>query len=201
MAKSRAGRRGLMTIGVKLANFTEFAEMLRGLPAAMESRVMGDALGTAAKPIVAAAKQRVPKDTGALRRSLTSVVRRYPRSGKVIAVIGPDKDYYGSSGKRLRRGQSRYGSNRPSKYAHLVEFGHHTVDSSLGQRRFRGQFLKGKPTATSSKRTWVPARPFLRPAVTLATPEATAALADGVRRGMEREIKRLSRKMKRISGK
>lgn len=162
-----------MSFGFTLTNFKEFAGMLRELPASVESRVMGDAIGIAAKPIMQMAKAKAPKRTGALSRSIITVVRRYPKAGKVMALVGPDKEYY-SGGKRLKKGASRQGADRPAKYAHLVEFGHQT------------------------KNGFVAAKPFIRPAVAAGKPAAINALADAVGVGMEREIGRVASKLKRL---
>jgi HK97 gp10 family phage protein len=184
-----------MTIGFELSNFQELRAMLRDLPPSVESRVMGDAVAVAAKPIIAAAKARAPSDTGALRRSITAVVKRYPKAGKIMAIIGPDKAFYGG-GKRVKQGQSKKGKDRPSKYAHLVEFGHYS-GTATGRK---GGFAKGTSIrkGTAQATAFIRPRPFLRPAVAMATPAAVAALQGGVEKGMEREIKRTLSKLKRI---
>lgn len=163
-----------MRIGFELTNFAEMRKMLEGLPASAESRVMGDAVKVAAKPIVAAVKARTPRRSGALRRSISAIVKRYPKAGKVMAIIGPDKGYYGG-GKRLKKGESRQGKDRPANYAHLVEFGHKTRGGGS-----------------------VPARSFLRAGVATATQAAERQLSHGIEVGMQREIKRGVSKLKRI---
>lgn len=163
-----------MRIGFTLTNFREMRKALGDLPPSVEARVMSDAVKVAAKPIVAAVKARAPRKTGALRKSITAVVKRYPKAGKVMAIIGPDRGYYGG-GKRLKKGDSRQGKDRPANYAHLVEFGHKTRGGGS-----------------------VPARSFLRSGVALGTPEAERTLSRGVQVGMERETKRVASKLKRI---
>lgn len=184
-----------MKIGFSLDGFDQFRALLGELPASVEARVMGDAVGFAAKPIVAAAKAKAPMRTGALRRSLTSIVKRYPGQGKVTAIIGPDKDYY-SAGLRVKKGKSWQGADRPAKYAHLVEFGYF---SGVSSDKFGG-FKKGtsirKGTATAT--AWISPKPFLRPAVAAASAAASANLAEGVRVGMDREIKRIESKTRRL---
>lgn len=183
-------------IGFTLSNFDEMRALCAGLPAAMEARVMSDALGVAAKPIVAAAKAKAPVRSGALRRSIIAVVRRYPKAGKVLAIIGPDKNYY-QGGKRVKSGQAKTGMDRPANYAHLVEFGHYSaaatgksVAATKGTTRRKGNFAEA---------SFVRAQPFLRPAVASAGGQATRELARGVQVGMEREVKRLAAKMKRLA--
>lgn len=185
-----------MKIGFKLTNFQEMRNLLKGLPASVESRVMGDAVKIASKHIVTAAKQHAPVRSGALRRSIISIVKRYPKSGKIIAIIGPDKTYY-NGGKRIKKGESRRGLDRPANYAHLVEFGHfsaaatgQSVKASKGTTRRKGTFRE---------KSFIPAKPFLRPAILGAGPAAERDLARGIEKGMEREIKRLASKMKRLA--
>lgn len=180
---------------VQLSGFDEFRVLMAELPASVEARVLSDAISHAVKPIVARAKALAPRKTGALQRSLTSVVRRYPGKGKIVAVIGPDKDYY-SGGKRMRRGESRKGADRPAKYAHLVEFGHFsgTHSGQFGGFKKGTSLRQGNATAAS----FVGPKPFLRPAVAAGEREAATRLADGVEIGMAREIKRLAGKMRRL---
>lgn len=184
-----------MRIGFQLTNFDEMRQLLKDLPPSVESRVMGDAVQVATKPIVQAARSNAPVDTGALRRSITSVVRRYPRAGKIVGIIGPSKDFF-QSGKRLKKTANRQGADRPANYAHLVEFGHL---SALGTGR-RAKDAKGKSVrkGTLDAVSFIMPRPFLRPAVMIGAPMASAALANGVSVGMEREVRRLASKMKRI---
>jgi HK97 gp10 family phage protein len=184
-----------MRIGFVLTNFEEMRGMLRDLPASVEARVMQDAVKVAAKPIVAAVKAKSPRRTGALRRSIIAVVRRYPKSGKVMALIGPDTSYY-SGGKRNKRGASNAGADRPANYAHLVEFGHYSATATgYGAKSAKGTSRKA---GTFSERSFILPRPFIRPGVMAATPAAVNELARGVEVGMAREVKRIASKMRRI---
>lgn len=168
MANSR------MKIGFRLRGFKEHAAMLEQLPARTQANVIVVAVGEAAKPLVRLAKANVIVRTGALKRSIIHVVRRYPRSGKVLAIIGPDAHFY-RAGKRVRRGDFR-GADKPSKYAHLVEFGYHVRKG-----------LKNK----NSKTVWVPAKSFLRVAVMQGGDVAAVAFERGVVKGLDREISKL----------
>lgn len=190
-----------MRIGFTLSNWEEMRALLLNLPPSMESRILGDALSAASKPIVNAAKARAPVDTGALRRSITAVVKRYPKAGKVIAMIGPSRGYF-SNGKRLKKGADRRGADKPANYAHLVEFGHMSaaatgVDVATSKGSAIRRSKRSKKTEFTA-RSFILPKPFLRPAVFTAKGDAHAQLADGVKVGMAREIKRLASKMKRI---
>ncbi len=182
-----------MRIGFELSNFQEMRSTLSELPASVQARVLKVAVEKAAKPIVRIAKAKAPRDTGALARSITAVVRTYPRRGKVMAIIGPDTDRYTGSGKRAKSGEAT--ARRPGKYAHLVEFGHHTAAGGGLLSANKGKTIR---EGTLNATAYVRAQPFLRPAVTAGTPQAVGELARGVEVGMEREIKRQVSKLKRI---
>lgn len=185
-----------LSIGVELTNFDELRQMLKALPASVESRVMGDAVKVALRPIQRTAKALAPVQTGALRRSISSLVRRYPKAGKIVGLVGPDNGYF-SGGKRLKRGASRAGSSRPSRYAHLVEFGHFsgTRSGAFGGFKKGASIRKG----TAAPASFIMARPFIRPAVQMGGPAAMAELRRGVEIGLTRETKRLAAKLKRIA--
>lgn len=196
-----------MKMGFKLTNFKEFASVLHDLPASVESRVMGDAVGVAMKPMEKAVKQRARKRTGALRKSITTAVRRYPANGKIVGLMGPDKKARYFGGRRLTRGGKVLDTDRPAKYAHLVEFGHAIIATREGRPAFRkakgqvneltpAKIRKGKRQAPAV--LWVPAKPFMRPGVAASEGQVVAALSDATAVGMEREHKRQLNKLKRI---
>jgi len=186
--------RNSMRIGFALPNFAAMTKTIQALPAAMQARVMKGALARAARPIVQAAKQRAPKRTGALRRSITAIVREYPRAGKVIAIIGPDHGTY-AKGARLKAGVRNGKVDRPAKYAHLVEFGHYTGTRSGKFGGFAKGFKRSKAVTaglgSQSATAYVLAQPFLRPAVMGATNQSADELARAVEAGMAREVERL----------
>lgn len=142
--------------------------VLRELPEAMRSRILAEGVKMAAKPMVAAAKNFAPVRSGALRKSITSVVRQRKSKGTAVAVVGPSTEYF-RNGKKLKKGESHDDADRPSKYAHLVEFGHANA--------------KGKGRT--------PAYPFMRPAVIATKQLVVSALIAGISTGMVREARRL----------
>lgn len=114
-----------------------------GKKAAREAALV--AVQQAAEPMVAAAKRyaRNSRDTGALEESITFRAKPYRRGDRALAVIGPASKFRGADGRQ------------PSKYAHLVEFGH---------------------TATNGKH--VAAKPFMRPAVAVAADKSFRKLGE-----------------------
>lgn len=185
-----------MKIGFKVSNFKEFADMLADLPASVASRVMGDAMGQALRPMVSAVKARVPTRTGALKKSITSKVIRYPDKGKVVGIVGPDKAARYLGGRKIVRGGKVLQTDRPANYAHLVEFGHYSAAAT-------GKKVKSTKGLTIRKHTLYPqsfirAQPFMRPGVAASEGAVADALADGVAVGLEREHKRQLSKLKRL---
>lgn len=70
------------------------------------------ALQSAASLPLKAAKRRVPKDTGQLRKSLGKKSKTYRDTGTSVVIIGPRVGYKDPATGR-----------NPVKYAHLVELG------------------------------------------------------------------------------
>ena len=89
--------------------------MFRVLPERTQRKVLRPAVRAAAKPVVKAARQKVPKKTGALRKSLGTKVKTYTGSQSVVAIVGP------RTGFRTVDDNGR--ANDPARYGHLVELG------------------------------------------------------------------------------
>jgi HK97 gp10 family phage protein len=105
---------------------------LLALPEELRKKVERDVVGEANKLLAGAIAANVPQDSGALKKSIGSVIRRY-KSGKIIVgVVGPKSDYAGyviqkRNSKKIfrkaKKGENHKGLRRPSKYAHLVNAG------------------------------------------------------------------------------
>ena len=104
-----------------MTNFAEVA-LLQAACQCVESRVMGDAVGQTLKPIQADARARTPKGPGALKRSIAVKVKRYPTLVSGLASWVRPKIF--KMAKRLKGGQNRRGADKPTNYAHLIEYGH-----------------------------------------------------------------------------
>lgn len=191
----------LKRISFEITGFSELAHDLRVLPAAVERRVIERALEYAVQPIVRRAKSLAARKTGALQASIAFVIRKYP--GRAVAVVGPSRAYY-KNGERTKGGEQN--PDRPANYAHLVEFGHAT--RAKGKPGFRKWTTKEREAANREGRAlpqaglrrveFVAPRPFLRPAVEQGKAEAINRFSDGVRVGLEKEIKSTYRKNKQI---
>lgn len=132
------------------------------------------ALRFAGRAVVDVARGLVPlgflaDPQGTLRRSLGVILRRGKGGRGPYAVIGARTGFSrpverpiligdGGIDQRIRGFVTR--KSDPANYAHLVEFGHFVVRPVRGTER-----RKKTDVAAASGRTFVAARPFLRPAL------------------------------------
>lgn len=103
------------------------------------------AVQAACEPIVEIAREKAAEKTGALKASIGWRTKPYRKGDLVVGVIGPRKQFRGPDG------------SQPSRYAHLIEFGH---------------LKRGK----SGER--VAARPFMRPAADAGANRSFGLMAD-----------------------
>lgn len=164
--------------------------VLQGLPREMRARILGHATKAAIQPIKVAAKRYAKRSvrTGALRDSITDKVVVYEQRGIAVGLVGPARGYY-KKGRRLGKGANLRGSESPSHYAHLVEYGHHVVAPKQGTSIRKGTAVGVKP----GKKHWVPAKPFLRPAGLTTRGEQSEQFYRGLDRGINTTRNRLMR--------
>lgn len=163
-----------------LAGCMELSKLLSGVAADVRAEVLATAVGEAARPVVRAIKKRVPVRYGNLRKSIMAVVRKKKKTGTALAVIGPERGGRYRGGARINHKKDDLrGSDQPSRYAHLVEFGH------VGRNGSR-----------------VAEKPFMRPGTSEATVAASAAMAVGFQKGLTRSLaKRVKRSIRSANGK
>ena len=174
-------------IGFSLSGDREIIAALRGIPPELRERAIPQALRFAGRPIVSAARRLAPRDTGLLRKSLGLILRRPRRrkGGDSYLVIGVRTGF----GQTVSRGgRSRYAD--PSKYAHLVEFGHYIVAPVKGARRRQG---------SARALLFVLARPFLRPAFSGSVAAVRARLIQYLRTYLERRARRAATRARKAA--
>lgn len=186
-------------VTINLSGIAALREGLAGLKPSAQSRILGDAMGRAARPIVSLAKAKAPADTGALRKAIGAIVRRYPNKGVILGLIGAIRGYYKPSkrgARRVRAGESTRGASAPANYSHLVEDGHRMAVSTGGPaaRTNKGKSFRA---GTLSETGYVMGRPFLAPAAQQGQADADAALADGFGEAVAAEFTRAKRKFDR----
>lgn len=133
------------------------------------------ALTKASRLVVADAKKRVPVRTGMLKKSLRAKVKTYPRRGVVMAIIGPSR----SAVVQADFGDGKLRTIRPSKYAHLVEFG----------TKSHGVWKVKKLSIPPGS----PPRPFLRPALEATKDAARAKYAAELAPAIQQEAAKIRR--------
>jgi len=99
---------------IQLDGAKELEKKLNTLPVKLQKKHARKAIAKAARRTVKAAKKRVPKRTGQLKKSLGFRPRTY-KTG-VFAIIGPRKGF--------RTVDEAGRPHDPAKIAHLVEMGH-----------------------------------------------------------------------------
>lgn len=177
----------------------------RNLSDDMQKRTLAAGVKDLLKPILTAAKKFAhrSRDTGALEASLVSKVVNYPRTKRAVGLVGPDRKYY-SAGRRIKSALGRIAGGeqrRPAKYAHLVEYGHVTRQKKDGVKRTYSYSAKqktalaraGEAANTGAQRVsmaFVPAKPFIRPAVTTTTQQQAQGFYKGIARGFAAAVKK-----------
>lgn len=163
------------------------SDVLRGLPEEMRGTILVGGVKRAIAPILVSARRYAKRSerTGALRASLTTKTVNYARNGKAVGLVGPDRAYY-RRGKKAGKLGALFGADRPANYAHLVEYGHHAVAPIKNTSR-------RKKTAVPAKtgRSWVPAKPFLRPALLTTTAAQGEEFFRGIAAGVQAARRRL----------
>lgn len=179
--------------------------MLNAIPKDLRTEILAQAVAAGAKPIVIAAKRFAKRSqrTGAMREAIGSITRKYPYNATAVEIVGVTKGYYRGR-KKLGKHDDRRGSESPSHYAHLVEFGHHAVAGGslraqynkelvgIGKFSHKGNELKRWKRTTVRQAAkgrvvgWVAPKPFLRPAMLTTKNEVTRALTEGIAKGIEK---------------
>lgn len=186
----------------------------------VQADILEQGVKAACGPILVAAKRFAKRSerTGALRDSLTIKTVKYKNSGKSVAMglVGPDRKYR-VNGRVVGKLGALFGAakgsiRRPANYAHLVEFGHviahggslrgkhqlvllHTGRYSSKGKEFK-RWVRGPQVVAPTGRAggFVPAKPFLRPAMITTRAEQSAAFEKAVASGLDRALRKLNRK-------
>lgn len=198
-------RRGLVKPTFDLMGVTDLRQFLQGIDPWVQRRLLIRTLSDATKPIVSNAKQNLTNNgsvrTGALRKALGLVIREYPKSGNITAVIGAKKNVYvqGASGKarRIRKGDKGDAVLKPYKYSHLVEFGHYSA-AATGQSVSEGTKGTKRQKGTFPTRSFIGGKPFLRPAFYSGLPFAQARILSGFNEALRREAARMTKKIAKL---
>ena len=164
---------------VKIEGLEPVLAKLRALPKKTQTKILRPLISKAGTQVLQTERGTVPVAEGWLKRSLGTKVRVY--KGTVVVMVGPRTGYQrirartigrvgklvfvqksgrklSAFGKKLAKGTTK----RPTKYAHLVEYGH------------------GGPHPA-------PPHPFARPAWDTKKDAIKSLLETGIIEGIERE--------------
>jgi len=196
-----------------LSGVSDLRGYLLALKPQTQDRILRDAVKTASAPIVKDAKVRVKEDTGALKKSLASIVKMNNKTGAITAYIGAKVGYFtatkkskgGYSTKRSKSGDSGK-MVAPYKYSHLVEFGHRSVQGGGSVPNY-GEKVSGVWNAVNKNKSlrrgslkatsFVGPRPFLAPAFKGGITKANEALIAGFDKALDKEFERAKTKYSR----
>ncbi len=171
MARRKNGR--VAHLDFDLAAVLDLQRTLAGIAENVRSDVIGDMVAEGAKPIVRAIKPKVPVDLGNLRASIAYGVRKNRRRGTAVAYVGPEVGGIFRAGKRLNKKKDDLrGASGPSRYAHLIEFGHAARDGSN-----------------------VEAKPFMRPGTNESINQVQGALVVGFQKGLTRAARKFAKRI------
>lgn len=150
---------------VKLTGLDPLVKKLKGMKRSVQNRILNRALRAGARPIITAARQAAPHDTGLTKKSLGMVLRRNRKRTSAYVVMGPRSDYLmirdrATGGKTVLHGKatanlasSLTATQRlhvPAKVAHLVERGHGGPHAA-GPHPFLRPALEGQKAAAESR--------------------------------------------------
>ena len=197
--------RNKSVFALELTGITDLRGFIKDLNPGSQDRIIMGGMKTAGDTIAKIAKTKiVNNETGALRKSLGTVVKRGRKTGLLMAFVGARSRYY-VGGKRLKAGQSykKTQLRNPAKYSHLVEYGHRSVHGggalpNYGEK-VSGVFNsvnKGKSIrrGTVKATSFVPPRPFLYPAFLQGQNTAQSQMTKGFDRALRVEYNRAKRR-------
>lgn len=166
-----------MAFGVtfKLEGFQDVMRRMRSLQKKARGRLLRKAVTAASRLILRAAKAKVSRRTGLLRKSLGIKVKTYRRSGVVVGVIGPRSGFK----RQVTLPDGSQELENPTVIAHLVEKGRRAVAVKTKKVLATGKTIFGRQVRA------VPARPFMRPAFDSNKAAAEALIRDTIRQGLE----------------
>ena len=190
-----------LTVQMSATGVPEVQNALKGVRRSVAARVLRSAVAYAIKPLVPGVKAAAPSKFGTLKRSITSLVKRYTRGGPdkavVVALVGPASKFKetvigGAPFMGPRMGATRI--NKPSKYAHLVEHGakpHFVPWPGFGlQARKKARTAHGMNVVPGRQHPGAKAHPFI-------APTARAKASEVIQRFRNHALKRIDAEWQR----
>ena len=160
------------TIRGRVDGLQEMIQSLAGLKEAVIRRILRAAVSKGSQIIMKKAKQLASRETGLLRKSIGRKVKVYRTSGVAVAMVGPRIGFRTTVTRKKGKLRPTPTISDPVKYAHLVERG----------------------TKPHGRHPGFQARPFLEPAARGQTGAIRQAMAEEIRRQLEKEAAKALKK-------
>lgn len=148
-----------------IKGLAELHKALQRLPEELEKKVLRNALGAGARVMKSAAQDRVPVDSGALRKSIR--VATSARKG------------------RWRLKANIVAGNKEAFYAHMVEFG--SAKHMIRVGKAKKALFFGGVMREQVEHPGADPHPFMRPALDASSEAAVQAFAEHVRKRLAKE--------------
>jgi HK97 gp10 family phage protein len=152
-----------MRIDIGIIGDKQLQEVWRNANDKQMLRALASGMTRIGAVVRSAARARVQKETGVLKRSIGVKSSKSKRRSAHYVVIGPRKEF-------LERGR------RPVRYAHLVELG--TKPHEQGRRKMLQPYYKPHPGAKP--------KPFLGPALDATRPQIRRILIEAATKALQR---------------
>lgn len=128
---------------IKLHGAKELHRRLKSLERKTAKKAVRSAVTAANRIQRKAVKESEPKDSGAMRKSITTRVKYYPSSGVFVGVVGPERGARYDVTSHLPSGAHITKEAIPERYAHLLEYGWRKVTGgTLGYWRSKAGYAK-----------------------------------------------------------
>lgn len=115
-----------------LTGFKQLDRALKVLPDKVQTRVLKKSVKATGKPVVKAARAKVPRRHGFLRKAIGSILKTFKDEGNTVLIIGarsPGKDVGKEGGGPFVYRDKDGVKHVPANYAHLVELGTKTASA------------------------------------------------------------------------
>ncbi len=179
-----------MTQAMTTPNMREFLDEIMALPDRVRQRVMIGAVASGARVVRNEAILRAPLWTGPVSAGHPppGTLKRAIYMARLINKCTPTVETWivdVRTGKRMvRRGKNKGATlnDKDAYYAAWVEYGHWTRTPGTTKRQHRQAVRSGIAAALGAK--WVPAKPYMRPAVETKKSAAFDAMAEYVAKNL-----------------
>lgn len=189
-----------------LSGLTDLSGFLKSLRPDHQVELITAAVEAASKPILSQARSNVSVRSGALKKSIGAIIRKYPKTGSVAAFIGSRRGSYAiatniktkkTGPTKLRQGEDSTQRITPANYSHLVEFGHRSVHGGGNLSGGREGPIKGHWNSVNKNKSirkgtlhetsYIAPKPFLIPAFESGKAFAQQRIMEGLNKALLKE--------------